>query len=93
MLYSSGVSLRSGQRQTGMTELMHQHWFASFAAGQEIYLRRPDAYRLVGCTAAFEQVAELAREQERPETAIGYITQARSAPECMAACNAMHQSL
>ncbi len=47
-------------------------------AGQEIYLRRPDAYRLVGCTAAFEQVADLVRTQERPETAIGYITQARS---------------
>ena len=59
-------------------------------AGQEIYLRRPDAYRLVGCTASFEQVAELAREQERPETAIGYITQARPAPDCMAACSAVH---
>lgn len=52
-------------------------------AGQEIYLRRPDVYRLVGCTAAFEQVAELARAQEQPETAIGYITQACLALLCM----------
>ena len=60
-------------------------------AGQEIYLRRPDAYRLVGCTATFEQVAELAREQERAETAIGYITQARSVPKLAAACRAVHR--
>ncbi|KAK9836266.1 hypothetical protein WJX81_000586 [Elliptochloris bilobata] len=49
--------------------------FIYAANGQEIYLRRPDAYRLVGCTAAFEQVAELARGQGCSETAIGYITQ------------------
>ena len=60
----------------------HQAWTGGLLtcscerAGQEIYLRRPDVYRLVGCTAAFEQVAELARAQEQPETAIGYITQA-----------------